>query len=336
MEFHELFAGGSYRFLEGDDFPGQEVPCFLFQARAFDPVAAQLRGMYVQLAVRRSRDGRLAYCLDLPDRGVRPWAIPLHPADLPRLARSTRHVRGCPTLIATPEGQSIDLQEYASDLEQDWSGEVASALVAFEGGRREEALQRLRPLALKGRVPEAALLYGRCLRERGELREALDWFHAAVEASRRPAGDRLIPFAATPLAEMGVAFKRLGLVDKATHCLLFALQLRPNNPEALLTFSSLFAGDDPLVLMGPARVLALGGREELVASFLGAYAQSRGVDAGPLLARARRMSRSVDLARWPFSSPRFESFAALERGLEGLFAHSPAGGNQGSYRGRPS
>ena len=90
---------------------------------------------------------------------------------------------------------------------------------------------------------------------------------------------------------MGVTYKKLGELGRAVHCFMHSLELRPNHPEALLSFFSLFPSEEKLVLFGAARVFAIGGRDAL--------------DGVHLLLDAVE-----------FHSEEFARFSAFERGLE--------------------
>ena len=141
-------------------------------------------------------------------------------------------------------------------------------------------------------------------------------YRAAVRECADCAG-QLSPFAAGVLSDMGVAYKKLGDAGRAVHCFLHSLHLRPNHPEALLSFFSLVALDDSYVLLGASRVLALGGRDELVDEFLASYESFAHKSARSLRAEAQKLAQKVDLAHWPLRRPSFGKLTPFERGLEG-------------------
>ena len=321
MQFDELFLGGGYNFAPGDP----ELPCFYFGTRDLASTARLLRGMYVELSVREQEGGALAYVLDVPDRQGRPWAIPLHAPDLPRLDRAARLCDLCPTVIRDEEGLLLDLGDFAERLEQDFSGGVARGMTALAQGEVESAAElfasvaRTRPEG----TPAAHYLLGRCQRDLGELEPAKASFLRAVRNAADPGTGLLIPFAAAPLSDLGVLYKHQGEAARAVHCFLHSLALRPNHPEALLSFFSLVGSEEPLVLYGAARVLALGpGREALVRDYLAGWAERSGTAPDQLWAHAQALAPSVDLGRWPLGG---EVFRSLMRFESGLHPHTFAG-----------
>jgi tetratricopeptide (TPR) repeat protein len=315
MKLERFFTGGTYSFcpVEGGD---GEVPCFVFEASDAGAVERALQAMYVEPSVRFDTSGELAYCLTIPDRDLRPWAIPVRREDLARLAAAAATARSCPTLIACGE-RIFDLQPFTKALTHDWSGGVARAILAFGRNDLAQAMEELKAIAAghPDSIPSAHHLLGRCFRSLDRLEEATACYRRAVRAAVDSEG-RLVPFAAGPLSDLGVAFKRMGDTARAVHCFLHSLHLRPNHPEALLTFFSLFPTDEKLVLYGAARVLAIGGRDELVGSFLFNYGSARGRDLGVLLALARQMSLELDLLEWPLDNPKFASHEEFEKRLE--------------------
>jgi hypothetical protein len=122
---------------------------------------------------------------------------------------------------------------------------------------------------------------------------------------------------------MGVAFKRLGHPDRAIHCFLHSLSLRPNHPEALLSFFSLLSSDETLVLFGAARVMAIGGRDQMVAEYLANYAAFSKGNPEALLAEATRLSLKMDLEVWPFRRDELALLNHFERGLEAMEKEAP-------------
>jgi tetratricopeptide (TPR) repeat protein len=314
MQFHELFLGGGYSFVGGDP----ELPCFYFGTRDLTATVRLLRGMYVDLSVREGEDGSLAYVLDVPDRQVRPWAVPLHARDLPKLDRAARLCDLCPTVIRDEEGLLLDLGDFAEGLEQDFTGRVARGMTALareEQGRAAELFSAVAADRREG-VPAAHYLLGRCLRDLGELERAESSFLQSIRNAADLGTGQLIPFAAAPLSDLAVLYKHQGKVERAVHCFLHSLALRPNQPEALLSFFSLVGSDQALVLYGAARVLAIGsGRDSLVRDYLSGWAQRSDADPEHLWAHAQALAPSVDLVRWPLGGEVFRSLARFERGL---------------------
>jgi len=316
MQFHQLFFGGGLSFCAVGG-QGVEVPCFTFNTRDLSRTREFFRGMYVDLSVRLRPGGGLAYCLDLPDRSVEPWSIPVAGPELDRLRREAALFDSCPTRVRDPEGACLDLMPFVAGLKHDWSGRVAQGLSALGREETDLAAGLFRQVADENpcAIPAAHHLLGRCLRICERLDEAVGCYHAAVRAAASPSGD-LVPFCAGPLSDMGVAFKKKGDAARAVHCFLHSLHLRPNHPEALLTFFSLFATDDKLVVYGAARVLAVGGRPEMVMQYLANYGAFAGSDPALLLALATNLAGRMDLTRWPLGRKDFGRLDAFERGLD--------------------
>jgi tetratricopeptide (TPR) repeat protein len=320
MQFHELFFGGGYSFVAGEP----ELPCFYFGTRDLAQTARLLRGMYVDLSVREGEGGSLAYVLDVPDRQVRPWAIPLHAPDLPKLERAARLCDLCPTVIRDQEGLLLDLGDFAEGLEQDFSGRVARGLTALASGELGRAAELFAAVAADrvDGAPAAHYLLGRCQRDLGELEQAETSFLQAIRNAADVGTGQLIPFAATPLSDLAVLHKHQGETARAVHCFLHSLALRPNQPEALLSFFSLVGSDEALVLYGAARVLAIGpGREGMVRDYLAGWAERSGTALEHLWTRAQALAPSVDLVQWPLGGEVFRSLGQFERGLR---AHANA------------
>lgn len=312
----KLHTGGSYSFSPIDGDRDAQAASFVFEATSAVEVEKLLEAMYVEPSLRLV-DGRLAYCITLPDRDPTPWSIPIKPDDIGRIAAGALRTSTCPTLIRCGE-TDFDLHEFVCHLEHDWSGRVARALASFGRGELEQAMELLHAVTADNPlgVPAAHHVLGRCYRTLERPPEAIVHYLRSVRASTD--GDaNLLPYAAGPLSDMGVAFKRLGEVKKAIHCFIHSLHLRPNHPEALLTFFSLFPNDESLVLFGAARALAIGSRNDMVGHYLLNYASARERDLAVLLAMAKAMSREIDLSDWPFRSPQFGRLEAFERGLFG-------------------
>jgi tetratricopeptide (TPR) repeat protein len=309
MGFLELFAGGDCEWPARRGAPAR----FTFRVRDLSKVTELFHGMFIELSVRPIRGGGLAFCLDVPDRELGTWSIPVREGDRLKLARTAGE---CGARVAC-NGDALELAPFASGLRHDWSGKVAQAFAALSSGDPDAARRSLRPVCARSEAPPAAHhLLGRCYRALGVLDEAIDCYRAAVRQSADEAG-LLHPFAAGVLSDMGVAYKKQGDPARAVHCFLHSLHLRPNHPEALLSFFSLMALDDSYVVFGASRVLALGGRDALVDEFLASYASFAKKSARALRADAERLAQKVDLTQWPLRRPGFGRLAAFERGLEG-------------------
>jgi tetratricopeptide (TPR) repeat protein len=314
MKLHRIFRGGTYGFRP---VAGRgEAPVFTLLGDDPAAIEAALSGMYVEPSLRLDDDGELAYCVALPDRDPMPITIRIARADLPRAAAGAA-AAGCLTEVRCPD-RVFDLSDASRGLEQDWSGRVARALAFFRAGELEPATSLLHEVSREHpkSIPAAHHLLGRCCRAQNRLLEAIAHYLHAVRAATDQDGE-LLPYAAGPLSDMGVAFKKVGEVGKALHCFMSSLHLRPNHPEALLTFFSLFPTDEKLVLYGAARVLAIGGRDDLVGHYLLNYASASERDLAVLLALARQMSLDLNLLSWPFSSAQLGRLDVFERGLYG-------------------
>ena len=124
--------------------------------------------------------------------------------------------------------------------------------------------------------------------------------------------------AARILSDMGVAFKKLGMSGKAAHCFLHSLHLRPNHPEALLTFVTLFPQTEALVLYGLGRVLAIGGHGAQVEQVIAGIASARGLAPAALRDKVDGAATRVDLAHWPLARPDLAQYSTFHEGLERL------------------
>jgi tetratricopeptide (TPR) repeat protein len=309
MAFLELFARGEC------DWPrrrGRALPRFTFRVHDLAQVQRLFAGMFVELAVRPTMDGGLAFCLDVPDRELGTWSIALHEGDRAKLARGDGECTA--RIIAAGSSEAIDLAPFASGLRYDFSGKEAAAFALLAQGNAKAARSALEPLATRqDACATTHHLLGRCHRALGKLEQAVTCYGEAVRASA--AEGLLHPWAAGPLSDMGVAYKKLADPARAVHCFLHSLHLRPNHPEALLSFFSLIAIDDAYVLFGVARVLAIGGRDDLADEFLAGYCVSAGREPGELRRKAEKMAAKIDLGEWPFRRAGFGRLDAFERGL---------------------
>ena len=169
MEFHELLIGAGYGFCGEESDPASLVPCFVFETETVNAAAAYFRAMFVEVGLRQRKDGGLAFCLDVPDHEVRPWAIPINPPDLPKLEAQARIACGCLTFVRATDGTVIDLTEFSLNLEQDWSGRVPRALMLLAKGSVDDAKAVLEEVAAERPdvLPSAHHLLGRCYRAKG-------------------------------------------------------------------------------------------------------------------------------------------------------------------------
>lgn len=309
MSFLEVFAGGKCEWSRR----GGARPRFTFIVHDLPRVESLLHAMFVELTVRMTDQKGLVFCLDVPDRGLGSWSIPVHEHDRIRLASDPGD---CGVLIrGDSPASALDLDPFCLGLRHDWSGCEAQAFADLVRGDVASAMAALQPLTQRKDAPASAHhLLGRCHRALGNLDQAISCYCAAVRASTAPDGV-LRPWAAGPLSDLGVAFKKLGAPAQAIHCFLHSLHLRPNHPEALLSCFSILALDDTYALFAAARVLAIGGHEDLVAQFLANYASFAGKPVADLTAEARKAAVRVNLVEWPFRRQGFERFDTFERGL---------------------
>lgn len=316
-----VIVGGSYEFHVWGD---HESPVFSFHAPDLEQAAALLRDMVVELDVRLDRLGRLGYQLAVPDRQAEPAVVPVQAGDLARVEQGALALRACPARVVDGRGGVLPLDRFYIDLAHDWSGVYARAVHDFQGGRPEQAAAVLAPLAdVDTPVPAIHHLLGRCQRARGDVGAAIPHLLAGVRHAAASHGDRLLPAAAAILTDLGTSFKKLGMTGKAAHCLLHALQLRPNHPEALLVLASVFPPGDALQIYALGRVLAIG-REDLAREAADALAQATSRSALDILRQAEEAAPRIDLATWPLARPDLGHTRSFLAGLERLGMTAPA------------
>ncbi len=314
--------GGSYELREQG---GVTIPVFTFHAPDLARAEAVLKDMYVDLDVRFNQAGRLAYHLGVPDRQLAPVAIPIAEQDIPRVIAGAALLNTCVTVIIDGHGGIVDLERFYVDLEHDWTRNYATGLREFQAGNFAAAITPLQFLVdTESRAPAVHHLLGRCHRARGDLNAAVHHYLGAVRNACSTTGDRMLPTAAGVLSDMGVAFKRLGMNGKAAHCFLHSLHLRPNHPEALLTFVTLFPQTEALVLYGLGRALAIGGHEALIDQVVTGIASARGRDPTELRGKVDDAATRVDLAVWPLARPDLAQYSTFHAGLERLGMHGHA------------
>ena len=78
--------------------------------------------------------------------------------------------------------------------------------------------------------------------------------------------------------------------------------------------------DEPLVSHVIARVIAIGGRDELLATFVEHVAAATGRSSEDLLSRGKSDASKVSLASWPFATAEFDRYehfwSAFDESLE--------------------
>jgi len=315
MKLSGLFQGGFYHWVENS--MGPHTPQFVFLVKDVAPVSELLQGMYVDCDVRFNGSDQLAYHLNLPDRQLNLGSIPIQPVDREHLEEGNRSTHYCSTLITADldSEDRIDLAPFTA-IQHDWSGTYASARRAFASHELDEAIGGLTPLLEKhpDGMPKAHQLMGRCFRAKGDLERAIEHYLTAVKTAQDGQGN-LLPHAAGVLADLGITFKQLGNWQQAVHCLLHSLHLRPNHPEALVSFVTLFPDDVDLVVYGIARTLAMG-RTQLAALVTYGYASSVGRDQHELLELAQSRSQQLDLNHWPFAETRLARHGNFIAGIQ--------------------
>ncbi len=318
-----VIVGGSYEFHTWGE---HESPVFSFLTTDLARAASLVRDMFVEFDVRLDRTGRLAYHLGVPDRQVEPAGIAVQPADLPHVAAAAADLRSCPARIVDGRGGVLGLDRFTEGLAHDWSGTYARALHDFHGGRPDQTVAALTEVADDSCVPAVHHLLGRAHKARGDLGAAVPHLLDGVRHASASSGDKLLPAAAGILTDLAIAFKKLGMTGKAAHCLLHALHLRPNQPDALLAFATLFPATDALHIYALARVLVIGPHHDRVRECADGLAQSTGTAVADIMRQVDEAAARVDLAVWPLAradlgrSPGF--FAGLDR--LGLHASGPA------------
>jgi tetratricopeptide (TPR) repeat protein len=131
-----------------------------------------------------------------------------------------------------------------------------------------------------------------------------------VRIAHLSTGFRLHPAASTSLYDLAEIYLKEGRPGAAAACLLHALELRPNHPEALLLLASIFPKEDELVEHALARIIALGGRDDEAQ----VWATKNGAEAR--LARATALASDVIVPTWPYGGPDFGSPEHIEIALD--------------------
>ncbi len=313
MKFDDLCTGGKQ---DWADAGGMELPVFVYVVKDLAATERLTRGHYVELDVRFNNAGTLAYHLAVPDIVGAPWAIPLDPAQVPRIDEAARILNICMTMILQPGQAPLKLTEFFEDLTHDWTGAYARGHRAFMAGDLAAAGAALAPLAADqpDSVPAAHHLLGRCHRGRNDFAAAIEHYTRAARAATHTQG-HFLPRASSILSDMGVSYKKLGQEAKAAHCLAHSLQLRPNHPAALGTYFTLFGAWEAGFTYALTRIAAIGSEpglfKQLAQATAGAIAQS----PDDVLRRAEAEGRRIDLARSPLGPsapiPADEFFAGL-------------------------
>jgi len=315
-DLSELYLTGGYQLAKFGDLP-IDIPMFAFVVRDLAATRKLLYGMYVETGVRFNTAGELAYHLSVPDRQHTPSAIPLQLDDLSRIQQGVNQINACPTIIMDSGNGRIDIEPFIMDITHDWSGIYAQAHQSFLANQIDAAITKITPLTTKNpdSLPQAHHLLGKCYRAKGDSASALDSYYRAVQNARDSTGEMLIPLAAGILSDMGVLFKRLGDVERTIHCLLHSLHLRANHPEALVTFITLFPKEPQLVTFSIARIMAIGGRDNLIQTVTKGYTQTAGINSQAFISEAQKISRKIDLAKWPLARKEFATFTSFYAGL---------------------
>ncbi|NEO85326.1 MAG: tetratricopeptide repeat protein [Spirulina sp. SIO3F2] len=315
-EASALCKGGRYE-IRGTG--GLEIPIFTFLVDDIPKARALLQDMYVGFDVRFDATGQLAFHLEIPDRKMTPWSIPIAYEDLERLKAGSEMLGGCVPIVTDGKGESIDLKDFAMDITYDWGRAYCKARKAFDTNAIEIAGQLLLPFldANPKQVPAAHHLFGRCSKQLGGIDTAIEYYGRAIAIAVNAMGTQLLPMAAGMLSDMGVAFKQKGDIPRAIHCLLHSLTLRPNHPEALLTFVTLFGQEPELIVYGLARVSVIDPQNALVAKVIQGFAPSLKTTPEQLRARVQRCAEGkVDLSHWPFAREEFKTYQSFKAGLD--------------------
>lgn len=314
-----VIVGGSYEFHTWGE---HESPVFSFLATDLSRAHTLVRDMFVELDVRLDRSGRLAYHLGVPDRQFDPTGIAVTPTDVARVVASADVLRACPARIVDGRGGVINLDRYTEGLAHDWSGAYARAVHDLLGGRPDQAIADLAQVHGDSRAPAVHHLLGRAHKARGDLSAAIPHLLASVRHASADHGDKLLPAAAGPLADLGVTFKKLGMTGKAAHCLLHALHLRPNHPGALLAFATLFPATDALHVYALGRVVAVGAHQDRVRECADDLAGATGVPVADILRQADDAAMRIDLATWPLARPDLGHSRTFFEGIDRLGLHA--------------
>lgn len=290
---------------------GSTIATFVFSVVDTDAVRRLIEHMYIEFDVCEGADGELAYSLAVPDRALGPWLLTISPDDLGLIEETQRLLNTIPSFIRGERGAPIGLADFAMDLDHDFSGRYVKAGKALKDGRADEARSAL--LSLIDEQPtglhHARRLLGRCHLAAGDTSAAIEALIGGVRIARLTAGERLHPAASTSLCDLAEIYSKQGRPGAAALCLLHALELRPNNPDALLALGSIFPNEGELVEHILARVFAVGGRDDDAV----AWAEKNG--AAPSIARARQLAGDVLLSTWPYGGPDFASPEHIELAL---------------------
>jgi hypothetical protein len=274
------------------------VPVFLFRVPSVPDAAHLLEHQYVETDVRHTRDGRLAYHLDIPDRRIPPLAVPVRPEHVEAVARAAATFDWCVPQLVDDAGATLDLGSFTKDVVHDWTGTYARAHEHFMADRYREALATLAPLLRDGtRVPAVHHVAGRCHRHLDELEIACAHYERGLHHCVATVTRAFLPRASSILSDLAVALKRCGRDRPAVWRLLHSLALRPNHPEAIGTFVTLVPRPD-LVVHGLARLIALG-HASFVDPVVANVSRTTGIDARAYLERAREVAPRLDLGTSP-------------------------------------
>ncbi|NEO88039.1 MAG: tetratricopeptide repeat protein [Spirulina sp. SIO3F2] len=310
--------------LGGHDFcidtaTDQEIPVFTFIVEDISTVKALFQDMYVNFDIRWNSQGKLAFHLDVPDRNMIPWAIPINPTDMEHLQQGAAALNLCLPIVQNDQGESIDLKKFAWDVTYDWSQTYAQAHQAFTENSLTTAKQLLLQCLAENPQPAPAVyhLLGRSVKGLGELDQAIDYYVKAIALTRDATGTTLLPKAAGILSDLGVAFKQKGDLPRAIHCFLHSLTLRPNHPAALITFATLFTRTPGLMTYCLARVMVIDPRNAWLPTVIQNCARSVKLTPEQLLTRVRLGVRwAEDLSHWPLARPELKTYQSFKAGLD--------------------
>lgn len=243
-----MSSGGTYMLeMEGP----YKVPVFTFHAVDLAAIERLLTEEVVHFEVRR-QNGLFTYYLFFPDLGLQPPGIPVRNDDVLHVAAGQEIRGGITTRVTDARGCSLSLDAFTQGIKHDWSGlhdDARRALEQLRGGaipsaELEQPLRTLRSALadLDSRELGGHLLVGRWLALRGDGGGAIDAFYRAVEGGRASWTDpRLLPAAAEPIAELGLAYAEQKMDAAARICLEHALHIRPKYAAARSVFARLTA-----------------------------------------------------------------------------------------------
>lgn len=323
MSLGGLIVGGKLEMESGHKTLGDgtpvPAPVFTFVAKDVREVEARIENHFVSFDIRYIAGGqKLAYHMGVPDLRLDPAAIAFSERDAFYMSGGQMVNGGIRTLVVDDKGRELRLDRFTTGLYHELTRIYANAHGAFIRAEAEpDVRDEMLALAVKilaevteaeSRYPAAFHLMGRCFRARGDLNGAVYYYQEAIRHATVDLGDRLIPWASGPLSDLGVALKKLGDERRARWAFRHSLRLRPNHPEALLTLGTMCTDDPPLLGHVIARVIAIGGRDDLLDGFVKNVAAAGGASSESLLAQGKADASKIDLATWPFANAEFDTY----------------------------